>query len=347
MRVDSWQEVDREAGVEFHSGILLPGLVNAHCHLELSCLRGAISAGCGFVPFLQQIGARRREVDEERRNRSLSAADARMWRDGVSAAGDIANGEEAFRTKTASQICYRTFAEVFGLNRATSCAVDALLAHPFTSLTPHSLYSLQDALFQTVCREGDTPLSIHFMESAAEEALFHGSGALSEWYAAQGWHCDFLHYGSAAERLVASVPRDRRVILVHNCFVTQEMIDRVMAHFTVPVWWCLCPGSNRYLSDSRPPVDLLRSNGLNICVGTDSLASNDSLSLINELRLLGEEIPLAERLQWITSGGAAALGFDDDLGQVIPGRRPGLVLLRGVDLTTMRLRPESETVRLV
>ena len=136
------------------------------------------------------------------------------------------------------------------------------------------------------------------------------------------------------------------MLLVHNCCVTQRTIDRVTAHFTAPVWWCLCPGSNRYISGLRPPVELLRANGLNICVGTDSLASNGALSLVDELRLLGDGVPLAERLLWVTAGGAAALGFGDELGEIAPGRRPGVVVLEGIDFSAMRLLPESRKTRL-
>ena len=200
--------------------------------------------------------------------------------------------------------------------------------------------------FRRICSGSDAPLSIHFMESPAEEALYRGEGELAAWYAERGCRCDFLHYGSPVERLVGSVPPTRSVLLVHNCCVTQRTIDRVTAHFTAPVWWCLCPGSNRYISGLRPPVELLRANGLNICVGTDSLASNGALSLVDELRLLGDGVPLAERLLWATAGGAAALGFGDELGEIAPGRRPGVVVLEGIDFSAMRLLPESRTTRL-
>lgn len=297
--------------MEFYSGILLPGMVNAHCHLELSCLRGAIPAGGGFAAFARGMGAQRGRFDEEQRRRAIEAADARMWREGVAAVGDVANGESTFAVKARSAIRYRTFAELFGLQSVSTAPVDGLLRHAATSLTPHSTYSVPDALFRRICSGGD-----------------------------------FLHYGSPVERLVGSVPPTRSVLLVHNCCVTQRTIDRVTAHFTAPVWWCLCPGSNRYISGLRPPVELLRANGLNICVGTDSLASNGALSLVDELRLLGDGVPLAERLLWATAGGAAALGFGDELGEIAPGRRPGVALLEGIDFSAMRLLPESRTTRL-
>jgi len=344
--IATWRDPDRQAGVEFYAGILLPGMVDAHCHLELSPLRGKLPAGKGLVAFMREMAAQRARCADEERRRAVAAADARLWHDGVEAVGDVANGESAFAVKERSRIRYRTFAELCGLRTVSTAAAEGLLRHAATSLTPHSAYAVSDALFRSICAEGDAPLSIHFMESPAEEALFRGEGELAAWYAERGWSCDFLCYGSPVERLVACVPPERSVLLVHCCCVTQRTIDRVMAHFTAPVWWCLCPGSNLTLSGVRPPVELLRANGLNLCVGTDSLASNGALSLVDELRLLGEDIPLAERLLWATAGGAAALGFGGELGALERGRRPGVVLLEGVDFSAMRLLPESRTVRL-
>lgn len=336
---------DREPFTEFHAGILLPGLVNAHCHIELSYLHGAIPPGGGFAAFARSMGEVRNRKSEEERRLAVESADAGLTRQGVAAVGDISNGETACPTKERSRIAYRTFAEVFGLNTRTTERFRPLLHHPDTSLTPHSLYSVPDETFRSICREGEEPLSIHFLESPAEKELYQRCGALWEWYGRSGMSCDFLHYGSPAKRLVASVPRDRSVILVHACMTEQEDIDLIMNHFTAPVYWCLCPRSNRYISNLRPPVDLLRRNGLNICIGTDSLASNDSLSLLEELRSL-PEVPLAERLHWVTATGAAALGWSDRFGRLEPGRRPGLLLLSGLDYERMQLTDRSSITRI-
>lgn len=346
LSVATCEHPDREPYTEFYAGMLLPGLVDAHCHLELSYLRGAIPPGGGFAAFARAMGEVRDRATEEERLRAVAAADAELTRQGVAAVGDIANGESACAVKEQSRIAYRTFAEVFGLNTRTAERQQPLLRHPRTSLTPHSLYSVQDELFLSICREGEAPLSIHFLESPAEKELFRRSGPLWEWYGRSGMSCDFLHYGSPAERLVRSVPRDRSVVLVHACMTEQEDIDRIMNHFTAPVYWCLCPRSNRYISDLRPPVDLLRRNGLRICIGTDSLASNESLSMLDELRCL-PEIPLDERLRWATAEGAAALGFGDRLGSVEPGKRPGLTLLSGIDYGRMQLTDRSALTRIV
>lgn len=331
---------DREPFTEFHAGLLTPGFVNAHCHLELSALRGRIPEGCGFAGFARAMGEVRGLADEEERRAAIAAADAEMTRGGIVAVGDIANGEAAFDVKSAGRIAYRTFAEFFGLRTMAADSLRPLLRHPRTSLTPHSVYSVQDAPFRALCAEGTAPLSIHFMESPAEAELFAGRGPLHEWYARAGFACDFLHYGSPAERLVRSIPAERPLILVHACCVGEEEVRRILAHFTAPVYWCLCPRSNRYISRLEPPVALLRSLGARICLGTDSLASNHSLSLLDELRALGG-VPLRESLRWATLGGAEALGLDDALGTVAPGKRPGLNLLTGLDFERMALTPDT------
>lgn len=331
---------DREPFTEFHAGLLTPSFVNAHCHLELSALRGRIPEGCGFAGFARAMGEVRGLADEEERRAAIAAADAEMTRGGIVAVGDIANGEAAFDVKSAGRIAYRTFAEFFGLRTMAADSLRPLLRHPRTSLTPHSVYSVQDAPFRALCAEGTAPLSIHFMESPAEAELFAGRGPLHEWYARAGFACDFLHYGSPAERLVRSIPAERPLILVHACCVGEEEVRRILAHFTAPVYWCLCPRSNRYISRLEPPVALLRSLGARICLGTDSLASNRSLSLLDELRALGG-VPLRESLRWATLGGAEALGLDDALGTVAPGKRPGLNLLTGLDFERMALTPDT------
>ncbi len=337
---------DREPFTEFHAGLLTPGFVNAHCHLELSALRGRIPEGCGFAGFARAMGEVRGLADEEERRAAIAAADAEMTRGGIVAVGDIANGEAAFDVKSAGRIAYRTFAEFFGLRTMAADGLRPLLRHPRTPLPPHSGYSVQDAPFRALCAEGTAPLSIHFMESPAEAELFAGRGPLHEWYARAGFVCDFLHYGSPAERLVRSIPAERPLILVHACCVGEEEVRRILAHFTAPVYWCLCPRSNRYISRLAPPVALLRSLGARICLGTDSLASNRSLSLLDELRALGG-VPLRESLRWATLGGAEALGLDDALGTVAPGKRPGLNLLTGLDFERMALTPDTRVKPLI
>ncbi len=333
-------------GVEFYSGILVPSLVNAHCHVELSYLEGQIERRGGFAAFAAGMARTRDLFTADERTEAVRCADRKMWQEGVGAVGDIANDASAFAVKSASPIRYRTFAEVFGLRTASIESMELLLSHPDTSLTPHSTYSLQDDIFKRICRDGDAPLSIHFMESAGESDLYGGRGALHEWYRTQGWECDFLHYGSPADRIVASVPADRSVILVHNCCVGQRDIDVIMNHFTAPVYWAVCLGSNDYISGLMPDINLLRRNNLNICIGTDSLASNDSLSMMSELKRL-KNYPLEEILTWATANGADALGFGDALGRLEVGKRCGLAVIDALDYENRALTEQSTCRRII
>lgn len=326
--------------------MLVPAMINAHTHLELSYLAGAIPPHGGFAAFAAGMARVRGNFTAEERDAAARAADARMWEEGIEAAGDIANDDTAFASKAASRIRYRTFAEVFGLRTPSLDAARNLLIHPATSLTPHSTYSLRDDDFRRLCREGDTPLSIHFMESAAERELYEGRGALHEWYAVQGFECDFLHYGSPAERIAASVPHDRSVLLVHDCCVTQRDIDIIENHFTAPVYWVLCPRSNGYISGIRPDIDLLRRNGLRICIGTDSLASNTSLSLLEEMKCFGN-VPVDELFRWATANGADALGMGGELGRIELGRECGLLAVSGIDCESMTLTQNTRIRRII
>ncbi len=345
--VGEWDRLDGTASTEFHAGALCAGLVNAHCHSELSYLRGAIPRGSGFAGFAAAIGRVRGAFTDGERERALQAADARMWHEGVQAVGDIVNDSSSFGVKGRSRIAYRSFAEVFGLGAGTASA-RGLLRHPATTLTPHSTYSVQDAVFREIAAEGAGPLSIHFMESPDEAALYRGEGALAAWYGRMGWSCDFLGYGSPAARVAASVPAARRVMLVHGCCAAEEDMQIVDDRFAVPPAWVLCPRSNLYISGLRPPVELLRRRGALVCVGTDSLASNDSLSMLEELKAL-PGVPLPEALMWATLNGAQALGMEAEIGSVEVGKRCGLVLLENLAMRggELRLTDESRSRRLL
>lgn len=346
--VGQWERLDGDASTEFYAGALCAGFVNAHCHLELSYLRGAIARGTGFAGFARAIGAVRGGFAMEDRLRALEAADARMWHEGVQAVADIVNGETSFAAKARSAVRYRSFAEVFGLNASTE-AVRPLLQYPDTTLTPHSIYSIQDTVFSEVVSDAaNDPLSIHFMESDDEAALFRGEGSLAAWYGRMGWRCDFLSHGSPARRVADMVPRGRRVLLVHGCRVGDAEYDMVSDRLGQTLWWVLCPRSNDYISGLRPPVELLRRHGARICVGTDSLASNECLSMVEELKLLGG-VPLEEAVAWATVNGAQALGLDGGIGSIEAGKRPGLVLIENLsyDSAGAHLTPESRSRRLV
>ena len=346
LAIEREENIDRCAGMEFYSGVIIPGMINAHCHLELSYLRGAIEEQTGFAGFAREIGrCRTLYSDEERRRKALNA-DARMWEEGVQAVADIANDRLVMDIKAKSKIEYSTLFEFFGLQRTSLDEHLQMVQEPRSSITPHSIYSVQDEPMRRICSIGDTPLSLHFLESDDESLLYQGRGSLAEWYERMGWECDFLHYGTPSQRIAESIPSSRRVMLIHACKATAEDVEILDKHFAGTLTWVLCPESNRYISRLKPPVDMLRKMGARIAIGTDSLASARHLSMIDNMRQLGD-IALDELAVWATENGAKALGRDTDLGHFAVGKSPGVVLIEGVDLHNHKLTEESFSRRLL
>lgn len=339
------QRVDSLSDVEFYNGILIPPLVNAHCHLELSHLRGAIAPGGGLCRFAREVVSMRGGRPEVVRA-TAEYRDARMWSEGIGIAGDVSNDAVSFAVKKKSRIAYHTFIELSGLYSGARARAEATLAAAGEldhSLTPHSTYSLYEADFRHAATTGEGPLSVHFMESVAERELFEGRGELFDWYMERGLEVDFLHYGSPAERIIRNVPSSRRIMLVHNTFMGREELDALAARFGDNLTLALCPRSNIYISGTLPPVAMLRRSGVRIALGTDSLASNSSLSLVEEMKLL-PDAPLEELLGWVTSNGAEALGTTSRLE---PGSTGGVVLLSGVDPRTRTITPAATTKRII
>ena len=339
--------IDNLASVEFYPGILIPGMVNAHCHLELAYLRGAIAEHTGFAGFAREIGRVRGNYTNEERLHAASIADSEMWHEGVEVVLDIANDDLVMPIKERSRVEYHTLFEVFGLN-TQSCDTHRTMAatHPLSDVTPHSTYSLQDGIFRDIANKGRESLSVHLLESDDEVELYNKRGSLWEWYTRMGWKCDFLHYGTPTKRIAASIPADRRTLLVHGCKATTDDVALLNDHFTTPPTWVLCPESNRYISGLTPPVAMLREMEVTIAIGTDSLASARSLSMVENMRLLGD-IPLTELLTYATINGAKALGIAKEKGSLEVGKRPGLVVLSNIDMQAMRLTAESYARRII
>ena len=159
--------IDAMASVEFYPGILIPGMINAHCHLELSYLHNQIEEGSGFAGFARAIGAVRNNFTTEERLRASRVADAKMWDEGVEAVADIANDDLVMAVKQNSKIEYHTMFEHFGLNNLSPAPLYELATrYDRCSVTPHSTYSVQDAPFRELC-SNEGAISIHLLESDA------------------------------------------------------------------------------------------------------------------------------------------------------------------------------------
>lgn len=345
-------------------------MVNAHCHLELSHMRGALEDGGGFAEFARGMAASRHDFPRHYIALQAAVEDARLWAEGVGVVGDICNSTDTFGIKRESGIEYMNFLELFGLQRSSAeelipLAEVSLAAGLKYTITPHSTYSLSDEAFSAAVRgvnestaqhyrqdyEIDErkrpPLSVHFMESPQESEMFEEYGALWDWNIEQGARLPFTKlYGSPTDRIIALVPPERNVMLVHNCCVTEEDIDRIHDHFTGRVTWVLCPRSNDFISGIAPPVEMMRRKGANIAVGTDSLASNRKLSMAEELKCF-KSVPVEEALGWATEGGSDALCFGNGRGRFEVGQRTGVVCVTGVDMNKMEITDALGTERIL
>jgi cytosine/adenosine deaminase-related metal-dependent hydrolase len=353
-------------GVEKYKGILSPGFVNCHCHLELSYLKGVIPAGTGLVDFLSMV-IRRRGEDRERVLDAIAAGEEEMLGNGIVAVGDICNTTDTLESKKGGRLSYHNFVETMGFidksapdRFAASLAVYEALQNRFpgiNSIVPHAPYSVSPALLHLVADfPGNRLVSIHNQESEAEnEFRKTGKGDLLRLYAQLGLDVSFFR-GTGRRSLAGILPyfhRDQSLILVHNVATTEEDFQPPgAAAFPPPeaakLIFCLCPNANLYIGGKLPDVRLLVNKGCRIVVGTDSLASNHRLSILEELKTLQRAFPWLETftlLQWATSNGAAALQMDHAVGSFSPGLRPGVLLLEGPD--TSRLTAETTARRLI
>ena len=332
-------------------GALVPGFVNAHCHVELSHLHKKFRKGTGMAGFIDQINALRDWAGNDVKARLVQEWMDKMWKDGVSAMADISNDDSSFEVKAGHNMYTRTFLEVFGsepemcegvmsdvteLNKlADAKGIDA-------APTPHSCYTMSPQLLSESAAAGLKRgyISYHSQESQEEEdLLLTGSGAMYENRVRNGMSTppvtgeSSLKYFIQRLAQVHEAPYDEHILLVHNVCLSQDDVEaakKVMKN----VWWAICPLSNIFIHNALPPIGLMRKNGLSIALGTDSLSSNDDLDMVAEMICLHKnfpEVPMNEILVWACLNGARFLSKDKVLGTLEAGKRPGIVRISGID----------------
>lgn len=340
------------------SGTLSPGFVNAHCHLELSHMLGLVKPGRGFVSFATELIPHRNSIAPEAIVAKCVEADALMFANGINGVGDISNQTDSFAIKSLSKIKYHTFIELLGLNPAIAHErFEAgqklkMQCSPPRSLSPHAPYTVSAELLRLIEREEEhesTVVTIHNQESKAEsEFTEFGTGDMLELYKAYG--ADISWYKpSGRNSLFTTLPNllgTFNLILVHNTFTSAE--DAEWAHLQHEhLYWCLCPNANLYIENSLPDVMMMRGKNCRLTVGTDSLASNHGLSILEELKVLHKnfpKVPVSELLTWATKNGAEALKMNE-LGTFEKNKKPGVILLDGV--LPQEIRNSAAVQRLV
>jgi cytosine/adenosine deaminase-related metal-dependent hydrolase len=339
VEVTSRQNVPGEK-LEYFKGILIPGFINTHCHLELSHLKGVAPTGTGLIPFLKHV-VTLRDTDQVIIDKAIEEADAYMWESGIQAVGDICNKADTFPVKQKSKIQYYSFVEMFDFlqdERSEEMISGYLEAYENApsprSAVPHAPYTVTQTLFDRINLLNDTPstVSIHNQETQAELDLFiNGSGDFYAFF--KNFGLDIGHFSptgtSSIHYAMKHMDPGQRTLFVHNTLTTPGDIE--VAHaWNDSVYWATCANANLYIENKLPNYLYFIEADARMTIGTDSLTSNWQLSVLEEMKTISRYqsfIPFDTLLQWATLNGAQALGMDDRMGSLEKGKTPGVLNL--------------------
>lgn len=333
--------------VAIFPGILCPGFINAHCHIELSHLKNKIAEQTGLPDFVYKV-VRERHYPEEEIVDAIKTAQAEMLQNGIVAAGDICNNELALSIKNDARLRYYNFIEVTGWNPLEAAErfahsksiYDKYIGNEKkASMVPHAPYSVSYLLWEKIAPYFSGKIvSIHNQETPFEDEFFlKGKGELTKMYEMMKIDNSFYTFPgvSSLQSYFEKLFSASSVILVHNTFITQDDIDFITRKkpFGQLVSFCLCPNANVYIENKLPPVEMLMDAKVNIVVGTDSLASNHQLDILEELKTISKKFPAIKTetmLTWATLNGSKALQMEDTLGSFEKGKQPGIVLIENI-----------------
>jgi len=345
--------------VEQLSGVICPGFVNTHCHVELSHLKGKITNGEGLISFIQNVQLHRNSSQQEIADAAV-AADQSMYDNGIVAVGDISNSDVTIGLKSKSKLYYHTFVEAFAFvpekaEEVFAKTIDLLnqFKPQSCSITPHAPYSVSKELFRLLKKYSDSNknlLSIHNQECEDENKFFrYKLGRFNELYAHFGIDISFFkpQARNSLQSVLPLLSNRQDILLVHNTCTNLKDIYFIK-RFDHKIHWCFCPNANIYIEGRLPKIDLFLDQGFNITLGTDSLASNNKLCILSEMATLQKHFPtlhLNRLLQWATINGAKFLGIDHDKGTLEPGKSPGLNLITG--LNDLKITEDTKVRRLI
>ena len=356
--------VINEAGddVQQINGILSPGFINCHCHLELSHMKGLIPEGTGLGNFVLKVMQQRDLPDrqagfpDEEILQAIQKAEEEMLVNGIVAVGDICNNALTVSQKTKGNMYYHNFIEASGFNPEIALqrfersldffreyAKNYSIPVESNSIVPHAPYSVANELWELIINfPGNHLFTIHNQETAGENEWFmNKQGELAAMYSAMNIDVSFFKPSgkSSLQTYLSKFLNNQSVILVHNVHTSED--DILFAKNSgKKIHWCLCPNANLYISGQLPNIDLLMNNDCNIVLGTDSLASNHQLSILEEMKTIQKHFPqikMEKMLQWATSNGAKALQMDTLLGSFEKGKKPGVIKVENNFTSVSRL----------
>ena len=369
-KIEAIQPADQHdpSSVEHHQGVLIPGFINTHCHLELSHMKGKVDTGTKLIPFITNV-VQFRDATEEEIQEAIAKADQEMYDGGIVAVGDISNKLDTVAQKEKSSIRYYTFVELFDFLQdagAQKCVADNMPVYEgqgkgqgnARTAVPHAPYSVSKELFKQInqLNQGQGTVSIHNQETPPENELFLSkTGAFLDFYGGFNIPLDaFEANGKTAIHyaLEHMDPRCRH-LFVHNTLSTPEDIAAAQAWGQNGIYWATCANANLYIENRLPNYQYFLDADAKMTIGTDSLTSNWQLSVLEELKTISKYqsyVPFATLLQWATLNGAEALQFEAELGSLEVGKRPGLNILNGLEGSTpadFRISQQTKVSRLL
>ncbi len=326
--------------LEVFEGILTPGFVNTHCHLELSHMQGKVPTGTGLLPFISNV-VRFRDVDQQEIDQAIRNADAYMWDQGIQAVGDICNKKDTLLVKSQSKIIYYSFVEFFDFlqddktDQLTQGYKDLYhVAEGLKSAVPHAPYSVSPNLFAQInaLNQKKVTVSIHNQETQAEDDLLrNGTGAFYDFYNTFAIPLD--HFRSTGQSSIHYAMKHmdphQSTLFVHNT-LTQPADIIAAQNWNEHVYWATCPNANLYIENRLPDYRSFLDTNAIMTIGTDSLTSNWQLSILEEMKTIAKYqsyIPFDTLLQWATLNGAKALGLDNQLGSLEKGKKAGILAI--------------------
>jgi cytosine/adenosine deaminase-related metal-dependent hydrolase len=330
--------------IQILDGILVPGFINTHCHLELSHLKNEIETGLGLPTFIQSLMSKRNIKTADEIQLSMAQADTEMYENGIVAVGDISNGLLSFLTKKNSKLFYHTFIELYGSNpqmATDSFAQGHKLYNELAnfslvgSLSPHAPYSLSAEAMKLIANfnhQNKFISCIHHQECSAENEYFiNKTGDFIALFNALKF--DTNYFKATGLRTTASIinyiQSNYPFLFVHNTFMNDEDIETIKNKFNQP-YFCACPRANWFIEKCLPNIKLWQNNNLKITIGTDSLASNHSLSIWDEILFMHFNSPLItiqNYIEWACINGAQYMGIANWAGSIEVGKKPGINLL--------------------
>lgn len=323
------QKYSGEKIVSLDSMVLFPGFVNAHCHLDLTTL-GPLKPK-EFTAWIRDVVSQKNATQPEQVEKGITSGIQTLIKSGVTTIGDHIGFNTDPSPILNSPLKGILFGEVLGLLPEVAEDIygtfkkmdsyfhghDRFVLH----ISPHSVHAVNPETLKKVILENKAPLSCHLAESEPEEKYFSGhKGTLATFVRERG--LAIPHRGRSAFDFLNQQQVDiSKLLVIHGNYLTDKELDLIAEKKMSIVH---CPGSHSFFGHSPFPLQKCLDRGINVALGTDSIASNTTLHFLDELKKLKKSFPWIEAkliLEMATLGGAKALRMENEIGSLIAGKK--------------------------